>query len=56
MKCFHTLLVTEPYNRFSTKQAGLRREHEHPSQEFLVVGNVVACCLIPLPVLVPKGH
>ena len=37
-------------------QAGLGREHEHPSQQFLFEGTVAETCLIPLSVPVPKGH
>ena len=56
LKSFHRLLVTEPVDRVSIKQAGLEREHEHSSQEFLVVGTIVGSCLIPLPVPMRKRH
>ena len=56
LKGLHRLLVTKPHNRVSTKWTGLGREHEPPSQEFLVVGTVVGSCLISLQVPVPKGH
>ena len=56
MKCFHRLLLTDLDDRATAKQAGLGREHEHSSQEFLVVGTVVGWCLMLLPVPMPKGH